>query len=120
VTYKGGHNSIHGSHYAHMHKPAVHHHAPAVHHPVPAASPKGSCESWQASRYFKPHLGQQHTTPRPQQCRSFRTQIKSTFCLYICLQKRTREFSEMGVPFLCHYFIWTLKICKSPFSSLYL
>ena len=36
VTYKGGHNRIHGSHYAHMHKPAVHHHAPAVHHPVPA------------------------------------------------------------------------------------
>ena len=36
VTYKGGHNRIHGSHYAHMHKPAVHHHAPAVHHPAPA------------------------------------------------------------------------------------
>ena len=25
VTYKGGHNRVHGSHYAHMHKPAVHH-----------------------------------------------------------------------------------------------
>ena len=36
VTYKGGHNRIHGSHYAHMHKPAVHHHAPAVHHPAHA------------------------------------------------------------------------------------
>ena len=36
VTYKGGHNRIHGSHYAHMHKPAVHHHAPAVHHHAPA------------------------------------------------------------------------------------
>ena len=35
VTYKGGHNRIHGSHYAHMHKPAAHHHAPAVHHPAP-------------------------------------------------------------------------------------
>jgi hypothetical protein len=33
VTYKGGHNKVHGSHYAHMHKPApapakVHHNAP--------------------------------------------------------------------------------------------
>jgi len=33
VTYKGGHNKVHGSHYAHMHKPApapakVNHHAP--------------------------------------------------------------------------------------------
>jgi len=36
VTYKGGQNRIHGSHYAHMHKPAAPHHAPAVHHPVPA------------------------------------------------------------------------------------
>ena len=36
VTYKGGHNRIHGSHYAHMHKPAAPHHAPAVHHPAPA------------------------------------------------------------------------------------
>ena len=36
VTYKGGHNRIHGSHYAHMHKPAAHHHVPAVHHPAPA------------------------------------------------------------------------------------
>ena len=34
VTYKGGHNKVHGSHYAHMHKPApaVHHRAPAPHH----------------------------------------------------------------------------------------
>ena len=34
VTYKGGHNRVHGSHYAHMHKPAAHHHAPvpAPHH----------------------------------------------------------------------------------------
>ena len=36
VTYKGGQNRIHGSHYAHMHKPAAPHHAPAVHHPAPA------------------------------------------------------------------------------------
>ena len=33
ATYKGGHNKVHGSHYAHMHKPAP---APAVHHPAPA------------------------------------------------------------------------------------
>ena len=36
VSYRGGHNRVHGSHYAHMHKPAVHHHAPAVHHHAPA------------------------------------------------------------------------------------
>ena len=36
VSYRGGHNRVHGSHYAHMHKPTVHHHAPAVHHPAPA------------------------------------------------------------------------------------
>ena len=36
VTYKGGQNRIHGSHYAHMHKPAAPHHAPAMHHPAPA------------------------------------------------------------------------------------
>ena len=36
VTYKGGHNRVHGSHYAHMHGPATHHHAPAVHHPASA------------------------------------------------------------------------------------
>ena len=36
VTYKGGHNRVHGSHYAHMHKPAP---APAVHHPAPAPAP---------------------------------------------------------------------------------
>ena len=36
VSYKGGHNRVHGSHYAHMHKPATHHHAPAVHHHAPA------------------------------------------------------------------------------------
>jgi len=37
LTYKGGHNRVQGSHYAHMHKPAAHHHAPAVHHaPAPA------------------------------------------------------------------------------------
>ena len=33
VTYKGGHNRVHGSHYAHMHKPAP---APvAKHNPAP-------------------------------------------------------------------------------------
>ena len=33
VTYKGGHNKVHGSHYAHMHKPAP---APAMgHHNAP-------------------------------------------------------------------------------------
>ena len=36
VTYKGGHNRVHGSHYAHMHKPAP---APAVHHRAPAPAP---------------------------------------------------------------------------------
>ena len=36
VTYKGGHNRVHGSHYAHMHKPTAHHYAPAVHHHAPA------------------------------------------------------------------------------------
>ena len=64
VTYKGGHNRIHGSHYAHMHKPAAPHHAPARLTLCPhaqarssspcsscapsctsSASPKGSCES---------------------------------------------------------------------------
>jgi hypothetical protein len=36
VGYKGGHNRVHGSHYAHMHKPVVQHHAPAMHHaPTP-------------------------------------------------------------------------------------
>ena len=65
-----------------------------------SASPKGSSECWQASRYYKPHLGKQHSAPRPQQRRSLWTQIKSTFCLYICLQKGHGEFSEMGVPFL--------------------
>ena len=39
VSYKGGHNRVHGSHYAHMHKPAAHHHAPAVHHRAPAPAP---------------------------------------------------------------------------------
>ena len=39
VTYKGGHNRVHGSHYAHMHRPAAHHHAPAVHHHAPAPAP---------------------------------------------------------------------------------
>ena len=36
VTYKGGHNRVHGSHYAHVHKPAP---APAVHHRAPAPAP---------------------------------------------------------------------------------
>ena len=36
VSYRGGHNRVHGSHYAHMHKPAAHHHAPAMgHHNAP-------------------------------------------------------------------------------------
>ena len=74
-------------------------------------SPKGSCESWQAPRYLKPHLGKQHTTPRSrpldlwslatigtQECRSFRTQIRIPFCLYICLSKGHGEFSEMRFP----------------------
>jgi len=40
VSYRGGHNRVHGSHYAHMHKPAP---APAkVHHggPMPDKGPK--------------------------------------------------------------------------------
>ena len=36
VTYKGGHNKVHGSHYAHMGKPAP---APAVHRHAPAPAP---------------------------------------------------------------------------------
>jgi len=36
VSYRGGHNRVHGSHYAHMHKPTAPHHAPDVHHPAPA------------------------------------------------------------------------------------
>ena len=39
MSYRGGHNRVHGSHYAHMHKPAAHHHAPAVHHHAPAPAP---------------------------------------------------------------------------------
>jgi hypothetical protein len=39
VSYRGGHNRVHGSHYAHMHRPATHHHAPAVHHHAPAPAP---------------------------------------------------------------------------------
>ena len=47
VTYKGGHNRVHGSHYAHMHRPATHHHAPAVHHHAQArnSSPRSCCAS---------------------------------------------------------------------------
>ena len=36
VSYRGGHNRVHGSHYAHMHKPAP---APAVHRHAPAPAP---------------------------------------------------------------------------------
>ena len=36
VSYKGGHNKVHGSHYAHMGKPAP---APAVHRHAPAPAP---------------------------------------------------------------------------------
>jgi len=39
VSYRGGHNRVHGSHYAHMHRPAAHHHAPVVHHHAPAPAP---------------------------------------------------------------------------------
>ena len=83
VSYRGGHNRVHGSHYAHMHKPAVHHHAPAVHHPAPAPHhPK-------ASRYFKPHLGKQYTTPWTQQRRSLRTQIGCSIYSIYAFQKDT-------------------------------
>ena len=61
-----------------------------------STSPKGTCESWQASRYYKPHLDKQHSTPRTQQRRSLWTQIRITFCLYICLQKRTRGILRNG------------------------
>lgn len=36
TSYRGGHNRVHGSHYAHMHKPAP---APAVHRHAPAPAP---------------------------------------------------------------------------------
>ena len=36
MSYRGGHNRVHGSHYAHMHKPAP---APAVHRHAPAPAP---------------------------------------------------------------------------------
>ena len=38
VSYKGGHNRVHGSHYAHMHKPAPKA-SMAKHSPAPAAKP---------------------------------------------------------------------------------
>ena len=36
MSYKGGHNRVHGSHYVHMHKSAL---APAVHRHAPAPAP---------------------------------------------------------------------------------
>ena len=95
VTYKGGNSHRDPRFYAdrHMPKPAAHHHSSCASCTC-SASPKGSSECWQASRYYKPHLGKQHSAPRPQQRRSLRTQIKSTFCLYICLQKRTHGNSQ--------------------------
>ena len=46
VTYKGGHNKVHGSHYAHMHKPApapakVRHNAPMPNKGARAMHDKG-------------------------------------------------------------------------------
>ena len=102
VTYKGGHrstygrlqgkNRIHGSHYAHMHKPAVHHHAPAVHHPAPAPHhPKApqSLDLWSLA------------TIGTQECRSlWRTQIKAhVLPLHMPFKKGHGEFPKTEVPF---------------------
>jgi hypothetical protein len=49
ATYKGGHNKVHGSHYAHMHKPA----------PAPAAKPHNNA-TWRNTGNARPTV-----TPKP-------------------------------------------------------
>ena len=111
VTYKGGHrstygrlqgkNRIHGSHYAHMHKPAAPHHAPAMRHRAPAPHhPKTPV------KVDKRHGITNHTlasnTPRSQpldlrslatigtqECRSLRTQIGCSIYSIYAFQKDT-------------------------------
>ena len=54
VSYKGGHNKVHGSHYAHMAKPAPK--APMVKHaPVPAAKPNNNA-TWRNSGNNRPNV----------------------------------------------------------------
>ena len=62
VTYKGGHNKVHGSHYAHMHKPAPktpmakHGPAPAANHgPAPAAKPHNNA-TWRNTDNARPNM----------------------------------------------------------------
>ena len=53
VTYKGGHNKVHGSHYAHMGKPAP---APvAKHAPAPAAKPNNNA-TWRNTGNTRPNM----------------------------------------------------------------
>ena len=53
VTYKGGHNRVHGSHYAHMHKPAP---APAAKHgPAPAAKSHNNA-TWHNTDNARPNM----------------------------------------------------------------
>ena len=53
VTYKGGHNRVHGSHYAHMGKPAP---APvAKHNPAPVAKPHNNA-TWRNTDNARPNM----------------------------------------------------------------
>ena len=53
VTYKGGHNKVHGSHYAHMGKPAP---APvAKHNPAPVAKPHNNA-TWRNTDNARPNM----------------------------------------------------------------
>ena len=54
VSYRGGHNKVHGSHYAHMAKPAPK--APIVKHaPVPAAKPNNNA-TWHNTGNARPNM----------------------------------------------------------------
>ena len=54
VSYRGGHNKVHGSHYAHMAKPAPK--APIVKHaPVPAAKPNNKA-TWRNTGNARPNM----------------------------------------------------------------
>ena len=53
VSYRGGHNRVHGSHYAHMHKPAP---APAAKHgPAPAAKSHNNA-TWRNTGNARPNM----------------------------------------------------------------
>ena len=54
VSYRGGHNRVHGTHYAHMAKPAPK--APMVKHaPVPAAEPNNNA-TWRNTGNARPNM----------------------------------------------------------------